>query len=388
MQKDEPDIERRRTGVLRGEAPIYKYIYTEAIIAGYHPNAFSSNPAYASSQIDLVSTRNNNKHVKNHIVWRGAASNTTANSAVHTTDPPACHAAIQHESYSQRPRESPSLLVSLTRPRAPATAWVPVRSLLHSPYPLLPDLVGVPTPHPSISSSSSSSSRLNTHRRRPTFLPPFDFELNLRSPRHHPPAHLRPLNFYFGPHLNNDVKRRRAVHEYMLCRVTQELTASFIHHILLVLLYLPFFSRHDNHDDEPNPPPPDRRREPARPPGPLRRPAPRARLPPPVRGRHARIRRPRRAHHVVPGPAPADRDGRRRLRARPEHEWAIFRRAEQPPGLAARFRARYGDSYRSYRDYRYHPTPFRSRRWYAEWREGPRAGPVHHGWASTTEQPA
>ncbi|KAK6859444.1 hypothetical protein PG995_003080 [Apiospora arundinis] len=243
------------------------------------------------------------------------------------------------------------------------------------------------TPHPSISSSSSSSSRFNTHRRRPTFIPPFDFELNSRSHRHPPPAHLRPLDVYFGPHLNNDVKRRRAVHEYMLCRVTQELTASFIHHILLVLLYLPFFSRHDNHDDETNPPRTDdenlldhivlyaillrelaslRQYEDA-----MRASAARA-----VRTMWS-LGLPRR---IVTG---ADAFVRGQ-----SMEWVIFRRAEQPPGLAARFRARYGDSYRSYRDYRYHPTPFRSRRWYAEWREGARAGPVHNGWASTTEQPA
>ncbi|KAK8000703.1 hypothetical protein PG990_013303 [Apiospora arundinis] len=223
------------------------------------------------------------------------------------------------------------------------------------------------TPHPSISSSSSSS-RFNTRRRRPTFLPPFDFELNSRSHRHHPPfdfelnsrshrrhpqAHLRPLDVYFGPHLNNDVKRRRAVHEYMLCRVTQELTASFIHHILLVLLSLPT-------DDEnlldhlvlyail------------------LRELAALCQYEDAMRASAARAVRtmwslglPRR---IVTG---ADAFVRGQ-----SMEWVIFRRAEQPPGLAARFRARYGDSYRSYRDYRYHPTPFRSRRWYAEWREG------------------
>ncbi|KAK7915149.1 hypothetical protein PG985_012852 [Apiospora marii] len=53
-----------------------------------------------------------------------------------------------------------------------------------------------------------------------------------------PQAALRPLDFYFGPHLNNDLKRRRAVHEYMLCRMTQDLTALYTQRALLALALL------------------------------------------------------------------------------------------------------------------------------------------------------
>ncbi|KAK8123084.1 hypothetical protein PG984_011754 [Apiospora sp. TS-2023a] len=49
---------------------------------------------------------------------------------------------------------------------------------------------------------------------------------------------IRPLDYYFGPHLNNDTKRRRAVHEYMLCRMTQDLTTSYVQHTLLALISL------------------------------------------------------------------------------------------------------------------------------------------------------
>lgn len=49
---------------------------------------------------------------------------------------------------------------------------------------------------------------------------------------------LRPLDSFFAPHLNNDHKRRRAVHEYMLCRMTQDLTALYTQRALLALALL------------------------------------------------------------------------------------------------------------------------------------------------------
>ncbi|KAK8074517.1 hypothetical protein PG997_009180 [Apiospora hydei] len=49
---------------------------------------------------------------------------------------------------------------------------------------------------------------------------------------------LRPLDHYFGPHLNHDLKQRRAVHEYMLCRMTQDQTTLYIHRAILALLLL------------------------------------------------------------------------------------------------------------------------------------------------------
>ncbi|KAK8061677.1 hypothetical protein PG994_008043 [Apiospora phragmitis] len=114
------------------------------------------------------------------------------------------------------------LLLALTTPQAghPITGTPVLGSPSHaaSSFPLPPTPPRTPTP-PTPSHPSDGS----------TTLP------------------LRPLDYYFGAHLNIDLKQRRAVHEYMLCRMTQELTVSYVNRALLALLLVL--------DDEPSPSP-------------------------------------------------------------------------------------------------------------------------------------
>ncbi|KAK8008167.1 hypothetical protein PG991_010718 [Apiospora marii] len=85
-------------------------------------------------------------------------------------------------------------------------------------------LFGPPPPHPAAPTTATDLPRTPPRTRA--------------SGQTVPQPALRPLDFYFGPHLNNDLKRRRAVHEYMLCRMTQDLTALYIQRALLALALL------------------------------------------------------------------------------------------------------------------------------------------------------
>lgn len=177
------------------------------------------------------------------------------------------------------------------------------------------------------------------------------------------PQALRPLDYYFGPHLNSDLKRRRAVHEYMLCRMTQDLTAVYLQRALLALLLL-----------TPLPPPPP-------PSAPLSSLLVSSSSPPEtlltallvrelasllereaaLRAAAARIARTMwslglsgltvaRADAFVRGTPPSSDESRPSRRS-----------------LAERFRAVYGASYQDYRRFGYHPATFQRNRSQADW---------------------